>query len=133
MQQFSHPNTVKKESSIPDYLAENLVILFVGINPGKYSISHHYAGPTNKFWKVLYEAGLVDKQLSFADDSSLVFDYNYGLANLIRRRTRGIQDLRPDEFKAAIPDLLWKLERYQPKIVCLIGICIYDSMRWFLK
>merc|ERR1712110_201900 len=38
---------------LPDCCKENLDILIVGINPGYHSAitKHHYAGPTNHFWK----------------------------------------------------------------------------------
>ena len=42
---------------MPDYLAPGLDVLFVGINPGRRSAAtgHHYAGPGNHFWPLLYE------------------------------------------------------------------------------
>lgn len=48
---------------LPDYLVPKLGILFVGINPGLRSaaLGHHYAGPSNRFWKLLYEASLVSE------------------------------------------------------------------------
>ena len=37
-------------------------VLLVGINPGIRSatIGHHFAGYSNRFWKLLHESGLVE-------------------------------------------------------------------------
>ena len=41
---------------IPDHLANNLQILFVGFNPSIRSAEtgHHFANPNNRFWKILF-------------------------------------------------------------------------------
>ena len=69
---------------LPDYLAPGLSILFVGINPGLRSseVGHHYAGHSNRFWKLLFDAGLVPDRMTCQDDWRLL-DYGYGLTNLI--------------------------------------------------
>ena len=40
-------------------------VLFVGINPGVRSaaIGHHFAGYSNRFWKLLFESGLVPEPI----------------------------------------------------------------------
>ena len=40
-------------------------VLLVGINPGVRSsqVGHHFAGPSNRFWKLLYESGLVSERI----------------------------------------------------------------------
>ena len=45
-------------------------VLFVGINPGVRSAltGHHFAGYSNRFWKLLDESKLVDEPIGFADD-----------------------------------------------------------------
>jgi len=59
--------------SLPDRLAPDLKILFVGINPGlrSASLGHHYAGHSNRFWKLLYEANLVPEPLTYREDGRL--------------------------------------------------------------
>src|SRR5262249_38637853 len=41
-----------KNKLVPDLIAKNLVVLFVGINPGLYTadIGHHFGRPGNRFW-----------------------------------------------------------------------------------
>jgi TDG/mug DNA glycosylase family protein len=48
-------------------------VLFVGINPGMRSeaIGHHFAGYSNRFWKLLFESGLVPVFLKSEDDDRL--------------------------------------------------------------
>jgi TDG/mug DNA glycosylase family protein len=58
---------------LPDYLALGLRILFIGINPELHSaaVGHHFAGPSNRFRRLLYVAGLVPEPLTYRDDQRL--------------------------------------------------------------
>ncbi|WP_342346448.1 mismatch-specific DNA-glycosylase [uncultured Nitrospira sp.] len=116
----SHPH-----SGLPDYLAPGLSILFVGINPGLRSaeVGHHYAGSSNRFWKLLVDAGLIPSALTYQDDWRLP-DFGYGLTNLITRPTAGIQDLGKKDFLQGHEALLTKISTYQPRLVALLGITI---------
>src|SRR3954465_285379 len=60
-------------SGLRDRIGPNLRILFVGINPGMRSaaVGHHFAGPSNRFWKLLYESRLAPEPVGFADDDRL--------------------------------------------------------------
>lgn len=110
---------------LPDYLAPGLSILFVGINPGLRSsdVGHHYAGPSNRFWKLLFEAGLVPNQMSYHDDGRLL-DYGYGLTNLVAKPTTGIHDLGQRDFLQGRRRLVAKIQKYQPALVALLGITV---------
>jgi len=110
---------------LPDYLALGLSILFVGINPGFRSseVGHHFAGPSNRFWKLLFDAGLVPHRLTYLDDSRLL-DYGYGLTNLIARPTASIQDLGKLDFLEGREVLRGKIGKYQPALVAILGISV---------
>ena len=45
---------------LKDRIAPGLRVLFVGINPGVRSAitGHHFAGYSNRFWKLLFESRL---------------------------------------------------------------------------
>jgi TDG/mug DNA glycosylase family protein len=45
-------------------------VLLVGINPGIRSaeIGHHFAGNSNRFWKLLYESKLVPEPIGTEQD-----------------------------------------------------------------
>jgi TDG/mug DNA glycosylase family protein len=77
-------------------------ILFVGINPGIRSaaIGHHFAGYSNRFWKLLYESGLIPEP-SREDDARLC-EWGFGITNLIARMTPGIDTLKADEYPAGL-------------------------------
>ena len=48
-------------------------VLFVGINPGVRSAltGHHFAGFSNRFWKLLSESALVPEPITYLDDARL--------------------------------------------------------------
>jgi len=104
-------------------------VLLVGINPGIRSaqVGHHFAGPSNRFWKLLYDARLVPEPIGFAEDDRLP-DWGFGLTNLIARPTPGIDSLRPDEYIAGAKALRRKIRRVKPEMVALIGVTLFRSV-----
>jgi TDG/mug DNA glycosylase family protein len=114
---------------LPDYLAPNLNILFVGINPGLRSaaLGHHYAGHSNRFWKLLYESTLVPEQLSYREDSRLP-EWGLGLTNLVPRATSSIESLTLGDYAAGRRVLLRKVRRYRPRLVALLGFTLYPIL-----
>jgi len=114
---------------LPDRVAPGLRILLVGINPGMRSaaLGHHFAGHSNRFWKLLREAGLVPEHVGYEEDATLP-QYGLGLANLVDRPTPGVADLRPEEFAAGRKLLLAKVRRLRPAIVALVGVTVYRRL-----
>jgi TDG/mug DNA glycosylase family protein len=104
-------------------------VLFVGINPGVRSslTGHHFAGFSNRFWKLLYDARLVPDRITFVDDDRLP-TWGYGITNLIARPTAGIDTLRRDEFVAGRARVVRKVRRYQPAVVALVGVTVFRAM-----
>jgi TDG/mug DNA glycosylase family protein len=99
----------------------------VGINPGTRSAAagHHYAGPGNHFWPLLYESGLVGERLTHADDAR-VLEWNIGLTNMVQRASPSITDLSLDELRAGAASLRRKLLRFAPRVVCFNGKRIFE-------
>ena len=112
-------------SGLPDYLMSGLSVLFVGINPGLRSaeVGHHFAGPSNRFWKLLFESRLIPSPMTYHEDFRLP-EFGYGLTNLIARPTAGIQDLVKPDFLQGRRGLLAKIATYQPALIALLGISI---------
>ena len=104
-------------------------VLFVGINPGIRSamIGHHFAGYSNRFWKLLYEARLVPEPIGSADDRRLP-EWGLGITNLVPRATPGIDTLKPQEFVAGARVLRRKLRRWKPAVVALVGVTLYRAL-----
>jgi double-stranded uracil-DNA glycosylase len=104
-------------------------VLFVGINPGVRSgtIGHHFAGYSNRFWKLLWEARLVPEPLTALDDRRLP-EYGLGITNLIPRTTPGIDSLRPAEYTAGERVLRRKVRRWKPDVVAFVGVTLFRAV-----
>ena len=118
-----------RRQPLPDHLAPNLRILFVGINPGLRSaaLGHHYAGPSNRFWRLLYEANLVPERLSYRDDGRLPH-WGLGHTNLVSRPTAGLADLTAQDLAGGRQALRQKIRRYRPHVVALLGMTLYPAL-----
>jgi TDG/mug DNA glycosylase family protein len=112
-----------------DRIKPGVGVLFVGINPGIRSeaIGHHFAGYSNRFWKLLYESRLVPEPIGTEDDDRLP-EFGLGITNLVSRATPGIDSLRPQELSAGASRLRRKIRRYHPEIVALVGVTLYRSL-----
>ena len=112
-----------------DRIAPGVRVLFVGINPGVRSAQtgHHFAGYSNRFWKLLYESQLVPEPVTFEDDDRLP-EFGYGITNIVARATPGMNDLRAEEYQQGARALLKKIEKFQPEIVALVGVTVYRAL-----
>jgi double-stranded uracil-DNA glycosylase len=112
-----------------DRIRPGVNVLFVGINPGIRSslTGHHFAGFSNRFWKLLFESRLVPEPIAFTDDDRLP-DFGYGITNIVLRPTPGIDTLRPEEYVAGRTSLRAKVRRYRPAVVALVGVTVFRAM-----
>jgi len=112
-----------------DCVRPNTRVLFVGINPGIRSaaIGHHFAGYSNRFWKLLHESGLVPERIGTEDDRRLP-EWGFGITNLVPRATPGIDTLRPQEYVAGLRTLRRKIRRWKPQIVAFVGVSLYRAI-----
>src|SRR5262245_50357429 len=104
-------------------------VLFVGINPGVRSdaVGHHFAGYSNRFWKLLYDSGLVPERMGPEDDVRLP-EWGLGVTNLIPRCTPGIDTLTKQEYVDGERVLRRKVRRWKPDIVALVGVTLYRAI-----
>lgn len=114
---------------LPDHVGPGLRLLFVGINPGLRSAAtgHHFAGYSNRFWKLIFEARLVPEPLTYQDDWRLP-DWGLGLTNIIQRPSAGVDELTPNEYAAGRKRLVTTVQRYRPRMVALLGVTIYRRL-----
>lgn len=119
--------TTAATKTLPDYLRPGLDVVVVGINPGTRSAAtgHHYAGPGNHFWPLLYESGLVSQPLTYEQDAR-VLEWNIGLTNMVERASPSITDLSLAELREGAATLRKKLLRYAPMFACFNGKRIYE-------
>jgi TDG/mug DNA glycosylase family protein len=104
-------------------------VLFVGINPGMRSaeVGHHFAGPSNRFWKLLYESRLVTEMIGTEEDHRLP-EWGFGITNLVPRPTPGIDTLQPVEYVAGALTLRKKIRRWKPEVVALVGVTLFRTV-----
>jgi len=117
------------ELRLKDRIGPGLRLLFVGINPGVRSAitGHHFAGYSNRFWKLLIDSRLVPEPITYEDDHRLP-EWGLGITNLIARPSPGINDLRPHEYVEGWKILEKKIRRYCPEIVALVGVTLYRAI-----
>jgi double-stranded uracil-DNA glycosylase len=114
---------------LTDRIEPGVRVLLIGINPGVRSAEtgHHFAGPTNRFWGLLYEAGVVPEPIAHEDDVRLP-EWGLGITNLIARPSPGIDDLKPAEYIDGWKILEKKIERFRPDIVAFVGVTMYRAL-----
>jgi TDG/mug DNA glycosylase family protein len=63
-----------------------LRLLFVGHNPSQHSwdSGHYYSQPSNRFWKLLIESGIVAGDIETINDDLLVQQFRIGFTDVIR-------------------------------------------------
>ncbi len=104
-------------------------MLFVGINPGIRSAEtgHHFAGYSNRFWKLLFDSKLVPEPIDWRADDRLP-EWGFGITNLVARETPGIDTLAPRGVRRRASSVLRdKVRRFKPEIVAFVGVSLY---RW---
>ncbi|MCM3571328.1 mismatch-specific DNA-glycosylase [Neobacillus mesonae] len=111
---------------VNDRIKENLKILFVGFNPSIRSseTGHHFANPNNRFWRILFEAGLTSRKLTAAEDDMLL-DLDMGITNIVARPTKAADEITKEEYRQGREILKQKISRLKPKIVCYVGKGVY--------
>jgi TDG/mug DNA glycosylase family protein len=89
-------------SAVPDVLAPDLRVVFVGINPGRVSDAAraHFANPRNDFWRLLHRAGFTSR-LYEPGEQFEVLGEGIGITNAAYRTTPGSGDLRKGDFDGA--------------------------------
>ena len=106
-------------------------IVFIGINPSPHTSRSGiaFSHPTNTFWPLLEETGIIDAS------PSIEFKLNppFEIFNLITRVTSSSADLSEKEMINAVPKLIEQLQRIQPKYVCFVGICIFKAFLKYLR
>lgn len=114
--------------TLPDYMREGMKLVIVGFNPGEASAraGHYYAGRGNQFWPLLYQAGVVPEALEAEDDRRLI-EFGIGLTDLVKRPSRGIEEIRREDFAEGRVMLSQKLEQHHPRIIAFNGKLAYEK------
>ncbi len=115
-------------AAISDHIAEGLRILFVGYNPSIRSgeTGHHYANPSNRFYRILLQAGLTPRLYKPQEDGDLL-EIGYGFTNIVARPSLTAAEITAVEYREGRHILREKIESYRPKVVCFVGKGVYEQ------
>jgi TDG/mug DNA glycosylase family protein len=109
-------------SDVPDVLAPDLRVVFVGINPGRVSAAAgaHFANPRNDFWRLLHAAGFTSRLYEPHEQFTLV-EEGIGVTNSAYRTTPGSSDLRRADFAGAEERLFGIARDLRPRALGFVG------------
>ncbi len=127
---YAPPSTYAHLSLLPDAIAPNLLVLFIGLNPGVQTArtGHAYAHPTNHFWRLLYSSGVTPRLCSPTEDRQMPALYSLGLTNIVARPSRNGAELSKEEMDDGVAILEEKVRRWRPEAVCVVGKSIWESL-----
>jgi mismatch-specific thymine-DNA glycosylase len=114
--------------TLPDYLRRGMKLVVVGCNPGERSarVGHYYAGRGNLFWPLLYDSGVLPELLDSKDDKRVI-EFGVGLTDLVKRPTRGIEEIERQEFAEGRILLAGKLEEFTPRVIAFNGKFVFEK------
>src|SRR5271154_4043715 len=114
--------------TLPDFLRHGMKLVIVGCNPGDRSarVGHYYAGRGNEFWPLLYESGVIQELLEHRDDKRMI-EFGIGLTDLVKRPTRGYEELGREEFAEGRIVLSQKFEQYAPQVIAFNGVSTFAN------
>ncbi len=119
-------------AEVPDLLADDLRLLFVGINPGLWTaaVQTHFAHPVNRFYPALLRAGIltepVDPSAGMSEEDRERFrSRGLGITNLVRRASARAAELGPAELREGGERLRELVRSRSPRVVAIAGITAY--------
>lgn len=109
-------------SDVPDVLAPDLRIVFVGINPGRVSAAAHahFANPRNDFWRLLHASRLTSRLYEPHEQFALL-EEGIGVTNAAYRTTPGSGDLRRADFAGSAERLERIACELRPRWLAFVG------------
>jgi double-stranded uracil-DNA glycosylase len=111
-----------------DIIADNLVVLFCGANPGLSSAAAGapFASPGDRWWRALYQSGFTPRRLAPGEADELLA-LGLGLTSLVRRPTAGIAELTKAEFVAGGHELRRLVLARRPRWLAVLGVTAYRA------
>jgi len=105
---------------LDDILTDGLKLVVCGTAAGAKSaqLKQYYAGPGNKFWRMLFELGLTPRRLA-PGEAELLLDYGIGLTDLVKGQSG--KDAVIDFGGAGPAVLRRKVIAFQPAVLCFNG------------
>ena len=121
-------------ATLPDVLGPGVRLLFVGINPGLWTVAvqAHFARPGNRFYPALLRGGVVDRLIDASRgytpaDLAGLTSRGIAITNLVARATARAEELSRDELVAGARALEQRIPRIAPKVVAVLGITAFRT------
>ena len=120
--------------TLPDYLGPGLDLVFVGINPGTYSVDrgHYFARKTNRFWPAFSASRLslrIRRALGVCvltpEHDAALLSLGIGFTDVVKIPSANAAQLDPTAFAEWAPELRARLEHYAPRVACFHGVTAY--------
>ncbi|WP_121188476.1 G/U mismatch-specific DNA glycosylase [Nocardiopsis sp. Huas11] len=111
---------------VPDVLAQDLDVLFCGINPGLASgaAGHHFANPGTRFWPALHGSGFTPRRLR-PDEEDALLALGLGITNVVERTTAQANELSRAEAVEGGRTLRRKVESWRPRWLAVLGVTAF--------
>jgi TDG/mug DNA glycosylase family protein len=122
--------------TLPDLLVPNLCLVFVGINPSIYAVErgHYFARGSNRFWPAFSRSRLsepiraaLSREVLTPECDTILPCFGIGFTDVVKIPSRGISDLRPEDYATWVPRLRERLEVYRPMVACFHGVTGYRA------
>lgn len=122
--------------TLPELLQQDLDLVFVGINPGLYSVErgHYFARTTNRFWPAFSRSRLsapvrrtLGRSVLGPDDDAALLRFGIGFTDVVKRPSRNAAEVSAADFQLWAPRLLGRLRRFRPRVACFHGVTGYRA------
>jgi TDG/mug DNA glycosylase family protein len=121
-------------ATLPDLIAPDVALVFVGINPSTYSVErgHYFARRTHRFWPAFsrsrlsapIRAALGVETLGPEHDADLL-RFGVGFTDVIKRPSSNASNLTPQDFAEWVPQLKSRLRHFRVRVACFHGLTGY--------
>ena len=121
-------------ATLPDLLAPDLALAFVGINPSTYSVErcHYFARRTNRFWPAFSRSRLsapIRDALGVAalgpEHDAALLRFGIGFTDVIKRPSSNASSLTAHDFEEWVPRLAARLHHFRVRVACFHGLTGY--------
>jgi TDG/mug DNA glycosylase family protein len=120
--------------TLPDLLGDDVRLLFVGINPGLWTVAtqSHFGRRGNRFYPALFRAGIIDHVIDASAgfdpaDVAHLKDRGVGITSLVAAATARADELTPTQLREGSIALREKVARVRPRVVAMLGITAYRT------
>jgi TDG/mug DNA glycosylase family protein len=120
--------------TLPDLLGPRVRLLFVGINPGLWTVAvqAHFGRRGNRFYPALHRAGITDSVIDASagfrpEDVAQLRDRGIGITNLVPGATARADEIPRAELAAGVGPLTAKVAALRPAVVAVLGVTAYRT------